>query len=145
MIDQDKLKTMTKLALYEKKKGKKDFVIHSYDKGDYVRFQGLKTLVLVTLAFVAVLGMILLWNLDYIMNHFDELNYGLLIAAAVLVLFIILGVYMLLSYRQSKEAYEQMSPRIRRYQRRLKRMKEFYMIKDKQQRDFEKGEWRNGQ
>ena len=145
MIDQDKLKTMTQLALYEKKRGKKDFNLHIYDRDDYIRFQGLKTMVLVAFAFLAVVGIMAVWNMDYIMNHFDVLNYGLLIGIVCGGLLLTVVFYMVLSYRKSKEEYNSMTPRIRRYQRRLKKMKEFYMIEDKQQRDFEKGEWRNGQ
>ena len=59
MLEQDKLKVMTQLALYEKKKGKKDFNIYSYDKDDYIRFEGLKTAVLVTIACMALMGIIL--------------------------------------------------------------------------------------
>ena len=123
MIDQDKLKTMTKLALYEKKKGKKDFDIYSYDKEDYLRFQGLKTFILVTVAFAAVLGMILVWKLDYVLNHFDELNYGMIIFLSFVLLAVVVGAYLFFTYRKSKEEYEHMSPRIRRYQRRLKLIK----------------------
>ena len=144
MIDQDKLETMAQLALYEKKKGKKDFHIYSFDRDDYIRFQGLKTFVLVTLGFIAAAGMIVLWNLDYLIYHFDSLNYkGLIILAVAAYLFLVI-VYLFLSYRRSKEEYHQVVPCIRRYQRGLKKMKKFYMIEDKQQRDFEKGEWRNG-
>ena len=145
MIDQDKLKTMTHLALYEKKKGKKDFNTFSYEKGDYIRYQALKTAVLVAIAFIAVMGIILVWNLNTIMNHFDTLDYGLLIGLIGGVFLLLLMFYIILSCRQSREDYNHMVPRIRRYQRGLSKMKRFYMIEDKQQRDFEKGEWRNGQ
>ena len=73
------------------------------------------------------------------------MNYkGLIILTVAAYLFLVVF-YMFLSYRRSKEEYHQVVPRIRRYQRGLKKMKKFYMIEDKQQRDFEKGEWRNGQ
>ena len=145
MIDQDKLKTMTQLALYEKKKGKKDLVINSYDKDDYIRFEGLKTLVFVTIAYIAVVGIICVMKLDYLMENFDVLNYGMITFSFVSGLILVIGLYLLLSYRHKKEEYNRMIPRVRRYQRGLKKMKTFYMIEDKQQRDFEKGEWRNGQ
>ena len=68
-----------------------------------------------------------------------------MIASASGGLVCVLGLYMVISYFRSREDYNRMIPRIRRYQRGLKKMKKFYMIEDKQQRDFEKGEWRNGQ
>jgi hypothetical protein len=84
-------------------------------------------------------------NMNYLIDHFDVLNYGKLAAFVGGGFVLTLGFYMFLSYRQNKEAYNHMVPRIRRYHRGLKKMKNFYMIEDKQQRDFEKGEWRNGQ
>ena len=77
MIDQEKLKIMTQLALYEKKKGKRDFVVNSFDKDDFIRFQGLKTAVLVTMAFIAVAGLVVLWNMDMLINNFDVLDTSL--------------------------------------------------------------------
>lgn len=145
MIDQDKLKTMSQLAIYEKKKGKKDFGMYSFDRGDYIRYEGIKTAVLVTLAFIAIIGMIVVWNLNTIIHQFDVLDYGKLLAWICIAFICVFAFYMFCSYRKSREEYNHMIPRVRRYQRRLKKMKKFYMIEDKQQRDFEKGEWRNGQ
>ncbi len=145
MIDQEKLKTMTQLAVYEKKKGKKDFTVYSYDRDDYIRFEGLKTLIAVTIGFAAVCGIIVLWNLDRLIADFDILNYKLLILLVCAAYLFLVVFYMVLSYRKSKEEYNHTVPRIRRYQRGLKKMKKFYMVEEKQQRDFEKGEWRNGQ
>ena len=101
-------------------------------------------MILVAFAFIAVIGIIAVWNMDYFMNNFDVLNYTLLIGGVCGALIFVVACYMFLSYRKSKEEYNSMTPRIRRYQRKLKKMKDFYMIEDKQQRDFEKGEWRNG-
>lgn len=144
MIDQEKLKTMTQLALYEKNKGKKDFIAHSYEKEDYIRFQALKTGILVVMAFVIIVGIVVLWNMDALISNFDVLDYKLLIGAMVAVFAGLLAFYIFISCRQSGEEHNQAVPRVRRYQRGLKKMKEFYRIEDKQQRDFEKGEWRNG-
>ena len=43
MIHQDKLKIMTQIALYEKKVGKKDLSMYSYQREDYIGWQSLKT------------------------------------------------------------------------------------------------------
>lgn len=140
MTDRDKIKTMSQLALYEKK-GKKDFNVYSYEKDDYIRFQGLKTAILVTLAFIAIVGIVVLWNMESLISNFDVLNYKLIIGVGLGIFLFLLIFYLIISYRQSRDDYNQMIPRMRRYQRRLKKMKEFHMIADKKQRDFEKGEW----
>lgn len=145
MIHQDKLKVMTQLALYEKKKGKKDLFLYSYQREDYVAFQMIKTVIAVTVAFAIILGLIALCNLEAVISHFDTLNYkqiGIAAAAAYLCLLLF---YLKITFSQSKEEYNQMRPRVRRYFRGLKKMKAFYAKEDKLQREFEKGEWRDGQ
>lgn len=145
MIHEEKVKTMTQLALYEKKKGRKDFRIYSYEQRDYVRFEGLKTAVLVTIAFVILAGLFALVNMEDLIARFDLLNYKMIIAVAAAVYLLLLIFYLIISHRQSEEEYNQVKPRVRRYARGLAKMEEFYAEEDKQQRKFEKGQWRNGQ
>lgn len=145
MIHQDKVKVMAKLALYEKKKGRKDFRIYSYEDRDYTRAQGLKTAILVTIAFVILVGLIVLDNIEMIVERFDTLNYALLIAVGIAAYLLILVGYLVLSYKQSKRETIEMGPRVREYAEELEQMEEFYEEEEEQRRKFEKGQWQNGQ
>ena len=145
MVHQDKLKVMTQIALYEKKKGKKDFSIYSYQRGDYIGSQIMRTVIAVTIAFVIILGFIAIWNFETIISHFETYNYkqiGLAVGSAYLC---ILVFYIKLTSNKSREEYNEVRPRVRRYFRGLKKMKSFYAEEDKVQKEFEKGEWRDGQ
>lgn len=145
MIHQDKLKVMTQMALYEKKKSKKDFSIYSYQRGDYVWSEIIKTIIAVTVAFVIILGFIAAWNFETIITHFENYDYkqiGLVVVIAYLCMLIF---YMKLTSNKSREEYNEVRPRVRRYFRGLKKMKSFYAEEDKVQKEFEKGEWRDGQ
>jgi len=66
MIDENKVRLMTKIAIYEKKEGNRNLMISKYYKSDYVRYNVLKTLVAVTVAFWAIIG-------AYVFIKFDEL------------------------------------------------------------------------
>lgn len=145
MIHEEKVKTMAQLALYEKKKGRKDFRIYSYEQRDYVRFEGLKTAVLVTIAFVLIAGLYVLGNMESLIASFDVLNYKMIIAVVVAAYLFLLIFYLVISHRKSEEEYNQVKPRVRRYARGLTKIEKFYAEEDKQQRKFEKGQWRNGQ
>lgn len=48
MLNDRKIRLMTKLALYERKEGKEDIKLSKYYRTDYVRLQVLKTVVAVT-------------------------------------------------------------------------------------------------
>lgn len=144
MIQQDKLKTMTQLALYEKKRGKKDLTIYTYQREDFIRFQGLKTMIATTIAFLIIIGFIVAWNLEVIISHFDTYDYkriGLIILAAYIVFLIF---FMKITSNQSRDTYNEVRPRVRKYYRNLKKMEEFYEEEDKVRKEFEKGEWRDG-
>lgn len=144
MIHQDKLKIMTQIALYENKEGKKDLSMYSYQREDYIGWQSLKTFFAVTVAYVIILGLIVLWNLEVIIAHFDTFDYKKLLIVAVAAYVCMLLFYIRITINKSRERYNAMRPRVRRYFRGLKKMKSFYAEEDKMQRQFEKGEWRDG-
>lgn len=145
MINEDKLKVMTQIALYEKTRGKKDFSIYSFEREDYVRFQVIKSVIAVTIAYIIILGFIAVWNLDAIISHFDNYDYQQIILAIAVSYICILVFYLKLTTVKSREEYNVVRPRVRRYFRGLKKMKSFYAEEDKMQKEFEKGEWRDGQ
>lgn len=145
VIHQEKLKVMTQMALYEKKKSKKDFSIYSYQRGDYVCFEIIKTIIAVTVAFMIILGFIALWNFETIITHFENYDYRQIGLAVLIAYVCILIFYIKLASGKSREEYNAVRPRVRRYFRRLKKMRGFYAEEDKKQREFEKGEWRDGE
>lgn len=144
MIQEDKLKTMTQLALYEKKKGKQDLPIYNYQREDYIRFQRIKTIIAATAAFLIIVGFMIAWNIEVILSHFDTYEYQK-IGVAVLVAYIVFLIfYMRVTSNTSREQYNAVRPRVRRYYRNLKKMEMFYADEDKVREEFEKGEWRDG-
>ena len=50
MLNEKKIRLMTRTAIYEKREGKEDLKVNSYCGSDYVRFNMLKTLIGVTIA-----------------------------------------------------------------------------------------------
>ena len=49
MVNEDKVKLMTRLASYESGEGKKDIAILNYFRGDYIGFQVLKSIISATI------------------------------------------------------------------------------------------------
>lgn len=144
MIQQDKLKTMTQLALYEKKRGKQDFSIYTYRKKDFIRFQGLKTMIAATAAFLIIGGFVVLWNLEVIISHFDAYDYKHMVLVILIAYAVFLIFFVKITSNQSRELYNEVRPRVRQYYRNLRKMEAFYEEEDKVREEFEKGEWRDG-
>jgi succinate dehydrogenase hydrophobic anchor subunit len=144
MIQVEKLKTMTQLALYEKKQGKKDFSVFRYRREDYIQFEKIKTVIAATAAFLIIGGFLAAWNIEVILSHFDTYDYKQIGAAILVAYLVFLIFYVRIVANQSRERYNTIRPRMRRYHRNLSQMTQFYKDEDKVRKEFEKGEWRDG-
>ena len=60
MVNEEKVRLMTRLAMYEQSTGKEDLEKGRYFKSDYVKYNCLKTLVSTTILFVIVVAAYLL-------------------------------------------------------------------------------------
>lgn len=75
MIDEERVKLMTGLATFEKRKGKKDVAILNYFRGDYIGFQVLKAVIAGTIAFAAVYAIGLFYNFEQIMADVYNMDF----------------------------------------------------------------------
>ena len=98
MLNEDKIRIMSRCAMYEKAKGKEDITIHHYFQGDYIRLNLLKTLIGVTVAFVLCMGLYMLSNAEYYMENLMNMNLMgigkeiLIIYAIVMVVFAVISI-----------------------------------------------------
>ncbi len=93
MINNRKVRIMTKLAIYEKGEGKEDLKINNYFRRDYLRNNFLKTFVAVTIGFVLIAGMRVVYKLEYIIQNAINLDYALIIKQLVGLYVLLLTVY----------------------------------------------------
>ena len=57
MLNEERIKLMTKMAAYEADEGKKNVAIGNYFRGDYIGLQVIKSIISATIAFVIVFGL----------------------------------------------------------------------------------------
>ena len=74
MLNEEKIRIMTRAAIYEKGKGKEDLKVTAYGDSDYVRFNLLKTLIGATVAFLFIVGLYVAYNMDYFMANMMKLD-----------------------------------------------------------------------
>ena len=60
MLNEERIKLMTKMASYEANEGKKNVSIGSYFRGDYIGLQVVKSVLNATVAFLIVFAMFIL-------------------------------------------------------------------------------------
>lgn len=90
MLNNEKIKLMTKLAVYEQKEGREDIKLSRYYKTDFIRFQILKSIVCVTISYVIVLGVLAFYNMEYLITNAVSMNYGALITYIVAIYVLLL-------------------------------------------------------
>ena len=75
MIDEERVRLMTGLATFEKRKGKRDTDILNYFRGDYIGFQVLKAIIAGTISFVAIYAIVLFYNFEEIMAEVYNMDF----------------------------------------------------------------------
>ncbi len=95
MLDENRVKLMTRLALYEQTEGKEDFKISEYYKSDYIGMHVICSVLWVTVGYVCVGVLVVLAGLEDLMA---KMSMGLLVTlligavAGYLVTVIIFGI-----------------------------------------------------
>ncbi|MDE6024631.1 MAG: hypothetical protein K2G45_04180 [Lachnospiraceae bacterium] len=75
MIDENRVKLMTKLAIYEKKEGHRAVPMSKYYKKDYVRYNVLKTWVAATVVYWSVFAAYIYMSFEDVLTKINELDY----------------------------------------------------------------------
>ncbi|MCM1496583.1 MAG: hypothetical protein NC089_12415 [Bacteroides sp.] len=123
---------MTKLAIYESTKGKKQLNISKYYKRDYVRYNMFKTAVAATIAYMIIVGIYILQNVEEILlqlNDLDFLNAAMKIGVSYIIFLVL---YMVAARFVYSHKYEKVKPDVIIYNHNLKQLKELYDREEKE-------------
>ena len=84
MLNESKVKLMTRMAMYESKQGEEDFKISSYYKKDYRSFHTIATIIWVTVGYAVAVGIGVIAFLDELMKNLN-MQFLVMLAAAVII------------------------------------------------------------
>ena len=88
MLNEERIKLMTKMAAYEADEGKKNVAIGNYFRGDYIGLQVIKSIISATIAFVIVFGLFVFYDFEVFMSDIykmDLLGFGRTVITAYLI------------------------------------------------------------
>lgn len=124
MLNEEKIRIMTRAAIYEKGKGKEDLKVTAYGDSDYVRFNLLKTIIGATISFIFAAGLFVLYRMDDFMANmmkFDLMKLG----REVLVIYLIfIGIYIAISIVVYQVKYSTAKRRVNAYNDELEMIEE---------------------
>lgn len=123
MADENKLRLMTQLAIYEQDEGREDIRLGRYYQGDYVRLNVLKTAITFTISFAFLLGLIVVYNLEYLMDNALKLDYRSMALTVLGVYIAGLVIYVVCAAWGYSMYYRRSRRKLARYYRLLKKMR----------------------
>lgn len=113
MLNEEKIKLMTKTSIYEKNKEKELKIAEKYYKTDYVTYSMVKTSVAVTIAYVVVVMLLVIWKSEELISIVNQIDYFEVVKKLIIVYAMVLVVYMMLSFAIYAIKYD----RAKRYQK----------------------------
>lgn len=126
MLNEEKIRLMTGIAMYEKKANKEIFPVTRYFKSDYVGVRMIRSFLMYTLTCAIILGMWILYQIEDILNTMDisvlleSAKYIAVLYAAGLVL------YLLITFIVYIKRYNRASKSLKVYQAKLRRLEKKY-------------------
>ena len=126
MLNEERIKLMTKRAAYEADEGKKNVAIGNYFRGDYIGLQVIKSIISATIAFVIVFGLFVFYDFEVFMSDIykmDLLGFGRTVITAYL---IFVAVYALISYMIYTYRYAKARKSLKMYYNNLKKLAYLY-------------------
>lgn len=126
MLNTNKVRLMTKLALYETKEGKEDIRLSKYYKTDYVRFQVIKSIICATIGYAFILFLLFIYKAEYIIRKAVTLDYKTIGIYILGIYIIVIALYGLGSSAGYAIKYDLSRKKLSRYYKLLKRLNKIY-------------------
>ena len=126
MINEEKVALMTRLAFYEKSKGKKARKTTELFRGDYVTVQILKFVVAATIIYGIVFGIYIFLDFEEFMQNIYKMDIISFARNVITYYAIFLGCYVAFTFIHATAHYYLAQRSLRRYYQDLKKLSAFY-------------------
>lgn len=131
VINEDRLKLMTSIGMFEKKEGEKIFPAYRFFRSDYISRNTLRAFLGFTFCWILGTVLVVAYKAEGILSSLnvnDIGEYGMMYVGAYLTA---LGAYLLIAYWVSWKRYEYASRGMRIYMAKLKRLEKRYETQGK--------------
>lgn len=126
MLNEERIKLMTKMACYEAHKGRKNMAIGSYFRGDYIGLQIIKSIISATIAFVMIFAMFIFYDFEVFMADIYKMDLFEFGKSVIIDYLIFTAVYALISYGVYTYKYTKARKSLKMYYNNLKKLAYLY-------------------
>lgn len=126
MLNEERVRLMTKLASYEEKEGKEDFRISAYYRKDYAGIRTWQTFLWVTVGYILLMGIAALAYLDVLLKHLT-VPFAIICGGGVVVGYIVIVIiYAIIAHDIYQKKHNNARKRVKKYNRDLLRLIKMY-------------------
>ncbi|MBP5195107.1 MAG: hypothetical protein K6E77_10655 [Lachnospiraceae bacterium] len=126
MINESRIKLMTRLAAYESSEGKKNMSIGTYFRGDYISGQIMKSIIYGTVAFALVFVLYLLYDAEKLMESIYEIDLMGFGKELLIRYLVFIGIYSVITYIVYAVRHRRARRKLRIYYNNLRRLDSMY-------------------
>lgn len=134
MLSRDRVRTMTRLAVYEENQGRVDDKINGYFKNDYIIGHMVGSFVCGSIAFFVVGILYVCYHYDTMLESAFENSFTGLLSTALTLYAAFIIFFLAVSFFIYRHRYNAAQNRLRRYRRRLEHLQRSYAMEDKRER-----------
>ena len=126
MLNEEKIKLMTRMAAYEENEGKRSMQIGNYFRSDYIGLQVMKSVISATIAFVIVIAMYIFYDFESVMKEIYQVDL-LATGKQILIAYVVfVGIYAVVTYIIYAYRYTKAKKSLKKYYTHLTELSGFY-------------------
>ena len=126
MVNEDRIKLMTRMAAYEKEEHKKNKKIVSFFRSDYISMQMLKSIVATTIAFAIMFGLYVLYDFEVFMKEIYRMDMFEFAKSVIIIYVIFLLIISVITYVVSLYRFNKALQSTKLYYANLKKLSRIY-------------------
>ena len=131
MLNEEKIKIMNKLAMYEQGEGKKYLPVSRYYRSDYIGLALNKNFFLVTIGYCLILAGIAAYFGEYLVDNIHKMDLVAVGRNAVIGYVVVLVVFSVATYIQYSVKYHKAKKSVKEYYQELTQLNKIYSREEK--------------
>ncbi|MFV0465929.1 MAG: hypothetical protein ACK5ML_07640 [Lachnospiraceae bacterium] len=131
MINEERVKEMTHMAVFEQKEGMKARPMEEYFRSDYIGKELIKSLISGTIAFAIMMVIGIVYKWEEFANSLQVVNIEQMLTKAVFMYLIFMFLYLTVTYIVYDYRYREGRKKVRQFYQRLKKVNQTYRNEDR--------------
>jgi hypothetical protein len=126
MLNQERVCEMTKLAIFDQKKGREYKPMTEYFRRDYIARELLKSFITGTMAFAILVGAVILYDMEGLLEQINSIDIRQIVTRGILCYAACMAVYFLVTYIVYYMRYTKGRHEVKKYYLHLKKVNKIY-------------------